>query len=244
MINSKPLEAEKGKTMGEQDLTIQNNDTAPTETDGGTTAADTQSVDAAKYSQLEERNALLEAELQKVRQEAAAKRVKAKEANIERQKALEENSQFKELSEHLKGSMSAMEQENAALKEQLAGTSQQAQLWQQYREAESARIAAESEGLTDEQRVILSAIPEDNLAARAQALSVFTQQPRGAIKPPPGAAPASPQATVNFDGIQDPAELRKLINQYPEQWTAYKTRGAQASANNGTFIGRVLNRGN
>lgn len=228
--------------MGEQDLT-KIEDTAAAEIAGGTDTAEAQSASAETLAKLQERNQALEHEMTKLRQEAAAKRVKAREATEAKQQALEENSQFKELSEHLKGSVGAFEQENAALKAQLESASSQAALWQQYKEAEGARIAAESEALTEGQQAILSAIPEDNIAARAQALSVFTQSVRGPNKPPPQGAPAAAAANVNFDGIQDPAQLRELINQYPEAWKAYTNKGVSSGATGGTFIGRVLSKG-
>jgi len=223
---------------------LTNIDTAAAEIAGGTDTAEAQSASAETLTKLQERNQALEHEMTKLRQEAASKRVKAREATEAKHQALEENSQFRELSEHLKGSVGVFEQENAALKAQLESVGNQAALWQQYKESESARIATESEGLPEGQQAILAAIPEDNIAARAQALSVFTQSVRGPNKPPPHGAPTAAAVNVNFDGIQDPAQLRELINQYPEAWRAYTNRGVSGGASGGTFIGRVLNKGN
>jgi type II secretory pathway component GspD/PulD (secretin) len=62
-------------------------------------------------------------------------------------------------------------------------------------------------------------------------------------KPPPQAAPAAPKASVDFSMAgNDPALLKQLIRDNPDQWDEYI--GKKSNTGNGTFIGRALNRGN
>lgn len=190
--------------------------------------ATTQEARSAE-SEIMARLSKLEAENTKLRQESASRRVKAKEANDARQAALEENNQFKELSEHLK-------QENDRLK----GLEGAANSWLTFQEKEVARIESACESLPDNLKSAVLSIPD--IVARSNALEAFmtTGSPS---KPPPQAAPAAPKATVDFSMAgNDPALLKQLIRDNPDQWDEYI--GKKSNTGNGTFIGRALNRGN
>ena len=216
--------------MDGQEPTETNEPVAVQET-SDTTPAEAQSAHADIAARLSK----LEAENTKLRQESASRRVKAKEANEARQAALEENSQFKELSEHLKGSLTQAETEIARLKE-LEGP---AQSWQQWQESESARIEQACADLPENQRAVVMSIPD--VSARASALNAFTQT-TGPNKPPPNASPAASKAVVDWSkiGEMSAGSFKELVEQNPESWREYTSAGNDASKS--TFASRLRNK--
>lgn len=214
--------------MSEQDSTTQ--ETIEPVTDqvvsDATPAEETSSVSTDIMARLSK----LEAENTKLRQESAARRVKAKEADQAKRMALEENNQFKELSEHLK-----------AENERLKGLEGAAESWISYQERETARIEKECEALPDNLKAAILSIPD--VTARADALVAFTASSAGPSKPPPTVSPAAPKADVDFTSANgNPTLLKQLIRDNPEQWDEYI--GKKTKSNNGTFMDRVLNKGN
>jgi len=211
--------------MSEQDSIEQSQEPVA---DQGVSDATTQEAQSAE-GEIMARLSKLEAENTKLRQESASRRVKAKEANDARQAALEENNQFKELSEHLK-------HENDRLK----GLEGAANSWLTFQEKEVARIESACESLPDNLKSAVLSIPD--IVARSNALEAFTAT-GSPSKPPPQAAPAAPKASVDFSMAgNDPALLKQLIRDNPDQWDEYI--GKKSNTGNGTFIGRALNRGN
>lgn len=211
--------------MSEQDSIEQAQEPVADQDVSDATTQEAQSAEGEIMARLSK----LEAENTKLRQESASRRVKAKEANEAKQVVLEENNQFKELSDHLKT-------EN----ERLKGLEGAANSWLSFQEKENARIEKACESLPDNLRVAVMSIPD--IAARANALEAFANT-GSPTKPPPQSSPASPQTTVDFSMAgNDPALLKQLIRDNPDQWDEYI--GKKSSKGNGTFIGRALNRGN
>ena len=211
--------------MTEQDSIEETNEPVADQEVGDTTPPEAQRAEGEIMARLSK----LETENTKLRQESAARRVKAKEANEARQVALEENNQFKELSDHLK-------QENDRLKDLESA----ANSWISFQEKEGARIEQECQALPENLRDAVLSIPD--ISARANALNAFTST-NSPSKPPPQAAPAAPQASVDFSlAGNDPALLKQLIRDNPDQWDEYI--GKKTNKGNGTFIGRALSKGN
>lgn len=214
--------------MSEQDSTTQET-IEPVADQVASDATPTEETQGAS-SDILARLSKLEAENTKLRQESASRRVKAKEADEAKRLALEENNQFKELSEHLKS-------EN----ERLKGLESAAESWIGYQEKETARIEKECETLPDNLKAAILSIPD--VTARAEALVAFTASSAGPSKPPPTVSPAAPKADVDFTSANgNPALLKQLIRDNPDQWDEYI--GKKTRSSNGTFMDRVLSKGN
>ena len=141
-----------------------------------------------------------DAELTKVRAEAASHCVKGNEARSAADKAAEANGEFKALAES-----------RAARIAELEGHAPHAQKWREHEERETARITTVRASLEPHWQAALDAAP--SLEGK-QAVLTAIEAARGTQKPPPGkppvqgGAPGAPAATDWNEVIHDQAALR------------------------------------
>jgi hypothetical protein len=196
-------------------------------TQASTTPAASVTIDVSEL-------AAIRKELEDVRREAASRRVKAKEAEAERAKALEEQGQFKALAESLKARVSELEPLEALAKR-----------WQDFEAAEGKRIAQAKESLPPHWQAALDAAA--NLDGKQAILRAYDAE-RSSTKPAPppapaGGAPAAPTARErDWSAVaHDRGALRKAIAEDPEGWEKF-SQGMTTATRPVTTFDRLFSR--
>lgn len=162
-------------------------------------------------SDLAARLAKLEAENNKLRDESAQRRIKAKEEGEKAAKALEEQGQFKALAETLKARLAELEP--------LEGDAKQ---WRSFVQQESQRIDAQKASLPPHWQAALDGA--GSLDGKRAVLAAYEAE-RGTKKqpaaPPPGGAAPAP-AGADFAALaSDPAALRQAKQADPAGWSRF-----------------------
>lgn len=165
---------------------------------------------AARLDQLEKENKAL-------RDESAAKRVKAREATLAAEKLAEEQGQHKALAESLKQRIGELEPlENDA------------KAWRAHLERESARLAKVREGLPVHWQQALDASP--SLDGKQAILSAYEAEratsPTGK-QPARAPVPGNPPGAASTDWAQiasDPKALREAKERDPSGWSTFVSK--------------------
>lgn len=166
----------------------------------------------ARLARLDE----VEAKLRSVTDEAAQRRVAAKQERERAEKLAEEQGQYKALADSLKARI-------AELEPQLGPLEEQAKRWRAHEEREKQRIkmmreqlpphwqaALEAAGSLEAQQAVLAAIENERAVTK-----------RTPANPPPGGNPAA--GGVDFSAVaNDPAALRAAKLADPEGWERVK----------------------
>lgn len=166
----------------------------------------------AKLQRLDE----VEAKLRSVSDEAAQRRIAAKQERERAEKLAEEQGQFKALADSYKARI-------AELEPQLGPLEEQAKRWRAHEERERARIKATRESLPPHWQAALDAA--GSLEAQ-QAILQAVDAERGSGKrtpanPPPGGNPAA--GGVDFAMVaNDPAALKAAKLADPDGWERIK----------------------
>ena len=160
------------------------------------------------------RLAKLESENSRLRDEAAQRRLKAKEEAANAQKALEEQGEFKALADSYKMRITELEAD-----------AEDAKAWRSYRDAESKRIEEMKASLPPHWQAALDAT--SSLDGRRAILSAYEAE-RGAktrtpAAPPPGSAAPPAAGGTDFAALSnDPDALRRAKNADPAGWERFK----------------------
>lgn len=170
----------------------------------------------------------VEAKLRAVTDEAAQRRVAAKQERERAEKLAEEQGQFKALADSYKARI-------AELEPQLGPLQQQAERWRAYEQAETARLKAAREqlpahwqaaidaaGSLDGQQAILRAYEAERASGK-----------RTPANPPPGGNPAA--GGVDFGQVAgDPSALRAAKIADPSGWERFKASMRRTSSGTNT----------
>lgn len=166
----------------------------------------------AKLQRLDE----VEAKLRSVSDEAAQRRIAAKQERERAEKLAEEQGQFKALADSYKARI-------AELEPQLGPLEEQAKRWRAHEERERQRIRATRETLPAHWQAALDAA--GSLEAQQAVLQAIEQESAGSkrtpAKAPPGGNPAA--GSVDFASLaNDPAALKAAKLADPEGWERIK----------------------
>ncbi|MFZ9959220.1 MAG: hypothetical protein ACO3GP_02415 [Candidatus Limnocylindrus sp.] len=167
---------------------------------------------AARLARLDE----VEKKLAQVTDEAAQRRIAAKQERERAEKLAEEQGQFKALADSYKARI-------AELEPQLGPLEEQAKRWQAFENRERQRIqsmraslpahwqaALDAAGSLEAQQAVLQAIDAENASGK-----------RSPAKAPPGGNPAA--GAVDFSQVaNDPAALRAAKEADPTGWERFK----------------------
>lgn len=204
--------------------------TAPAGGEGNTNGSAALPGDvAARLARLDE----IEGELKRVKDEAAQKRIAAKQERERAEKLAEEQQNFKVLADSLKARI-------AELEPQLGPLEEQAKRWRAHEERERARVKATRETLPQHWQAALDAA--GSLEAQQAVLQAIEAESAGGkrtpAKAPPGGNPAA--GAVDFAQVaNDPAALKAAKIADPSGWERFKAsmrRGSSAA--NTTFAMR------
>lgn len=178
---------------------------------------------AARLARLDE----IEGELKRVKDEAAQKRIAAKQERERAEKLAEEQQNFKVLADSLKARI-------AELEPQLGPLEEQAKRWRAHEERERQRVKAMRESLPPHWQAALDAA--GSLEAQQAVLQAIEAESasgkRTPAKAPPGGAPAA--GAVDFAQVaSDPAALKAAKLADPSGWERFKAsmRRGPAAAN-------------
>lgn len=168
----------------------------------------------------------VEQKLRAVTDEAAQRRVAAKQERERAEKLAEEQGQFKALADSYKARI-------AELEPQLGPLEEQAKRWRAHEERERQRIKATRESLPPHWQAALDAA--GSLEAQQAVLAAIDSEratnKRTPASPPPGGNPAA--GAVDFAQVaNDPAALRAAKVADPSGWERFKAsmrRGSSAA---------------
>lgn len=174
----------------------------------------------AKLQRLDE----VEAKLRAVTDEAAQRRVAAKQERERAEKLAEEQGQYKALADSFKARI-------AELEPQLGPLEEQAKRWRAHEERERQRIKATRESLPPHWQAALDAA--GSLEAQQAVLAAIDSEratnKRTPASPPPGGNPAA--GAVDFAAVaNDPAALRAAKIADPKGWEGFKASMRRGSA--------------
>jgi hypothetical protein len=185
-----------------------------------------QKIDAAPGvpADLTARLAALENENKSLRDESAAKRVKARDATLAAEKLAEEQGQHKALAESLKQRIGELEPlENDA------------KAWRAHLERETARLAKVREGLPAHWQAAIDASP--TVDGKQAILSAYEAErassaPQGK-QPAKAPAPGNPPGSASTDWAQlasDATALREAKQRDPTGWDGFVQKATGAGA--------------
>lgn len=152
-------------------------------------------------------------EAQRLKDENAKRRIRAREAEQAKQQALSEQGQFKELAESLRVERDTLTE---ALREK-ESLEADAKAWQGHLKAEAKRIADLSSGLTPEQQELVAAA-DGNVVLQSKLVAQFSNAPAVAEPNPGGQDNTS--GSVNFEGLKG-AALREARAKDPAGFIAH-----------------------
>lgn len=192
----------------------------------------TPSIDPTEYEALRAKAEKYEAELQRARDEAAQRRIKAREEAEAKAKALQEQGEYKALAE-------TQTQTIEELKAQLAeaeALKEKASRFDQWQAAELEKIEERKSSLSDSAKAALDAAPTLE-AKRAFLAALDSQGPSARVSQNAGGGSAPAGNQVDFDSLKGRA-LTEAIKKDPAAYWA--KHGVKQGGQPGSIIGRML----